>query len=225
MGCGNGAFLIHAFETVASRTKRGQMLEEHPLFLVGADFNKAAIKVSRANLIQADVWAKLMWGDIGDPSRLSDDLKENYNISLDELLNVRTFLDHNRIWSYPTHKDDNRVSQSTGAFAHRGDRINNNLVEDNLLEHFNKWMPYVKRHGLLLIELHSVGPALVAQNIGRTAATAYDGTHGFSDQYIVELGIFKKIAEEAGLAAVDKYASRFPDSDLATVSINLLRGT
>jgi SAM-dependent methyltransferase len=224
MGCGNGAFLIHAFETVATRTKRGQMLEEHPLFLVGADFNKAAIKVSRANLIQADVWAKLMWGDIGNPSRLSDDLKENYNIALDELLNVRTFLDHNRIWSDPTHKDDHRVSQSTGAFAHRGDRINNNLVEDNLLEHFNKWMPYVKRHGLLLIELHSVDPALVAQNIGRTAATAYDGTHGFSDQYIVELGIFKKIAEEAGLAAVDKYASRFPDSDLATVSINLLRG-
>ncbi len=224
MGCGNGAFLIHAFDTIAIRTLRGQMLEEHPLFLVGADYNDAALRVSRANLIQANVWAKLMWGDIGDPARLSEDLKENYNIDLSELLNVRTFLDHNRIWSEPKEKTTDRVSHSTGAFVHRGERINNNAVEDNLNEHFSKWMPYVKKHGLLLIELHTVDPALVAQNIGRTAATAYEGTHGFSDQYIVELGVFKKVAAEAGLEAVEKYATRFPDSDLATVSINLLRG-
>lgn len=224
MGCGNGAFLIHAFETVATRTLRGEMLEDHPLFLVGADYNKAAIRVSRANLIQADVWAKLMWGDIGDPKRLSDDLKENYNIDLSELLNVRTFLDHNRVWSDPVKANSDRVSGSTGAFVHRGRRIDNNAVEDNLLEHFEKWMPYVKKNGLLLIELHSVDPALVAENIGRTAATAYDGTHGYSDQYIVELPVFKQIAAEAGLHPVEKYAYRFPDSDLATVSINLLRG-
>lgn len=224
MGCGNGAFLIHAFDTIATRTLRGQMLEEHPLFLVGADYNEAALRVSRANLIQADVWAKLMWGDIGDPKRLSDDLKENYNIELGDLLNVRTFLDHNRIWSEPNKASLGRESKSTGAFAHRGVRIDNNNVEENLKEHFSKWMPYVKKHGLLLIELHTVDPQIVAQNLGRTAATAYDGTHGFSDQYIVELGVFKSIAKEAGLEPVEKYATRFPDSDLATVSINLLRG-
>ncbi len=224
MGCGNGAFLIHAFDTVATRTKRGEMLEDHPLFMVGADYNNAAIRVSRANLIQANVWAKLMWGDIGDPQRLSDDLKKNFNIELSDLLNVRTFLDHNRVWSDPQETYPDRISSSTGGFAHRGQRIDNNKVEQNLKEHFAKWMPFVEKHGLLLIELHSVDPTIVAQNIGRTAATAYDGTHGYSDQYIVELEVFKKIALEAGLIAVDKYAYRFPDSELATVSINLLRG-
>ncbi len=223
MGCGNGAFLIHAFETIEQRTLRGQLLEEHPLFLVGADYNKAALKVTRANLIQADVWGKLMFGDIGDPDRLNDDLKDQFNIQLSDLLNVRTFLDHNRIW---TNLRDGaaHTSLSTGAFAHRGQRINNNSVEQNLLEHFGKWMPYVKKHGLLLIELHTVDPAIVAKNIGRTAATAYDGTHGYSDQYIVELDVFKEVADRAGLKAVTKYAHRFPDSELATVSINLLRG-
>jgi len=224
MGCGNGAFLIHAFDTIATRTLRGQMLEEHPLFLVGADYNAAALKVSRANLIQANVWAKLMRGDIGDPKKLSEDLKDNYNQDLGDLLNVRTFLDHNRIWSEPDNKNLDIISKSTGAFAHRGERINNNKVEENLKDHFRKWMPYVKKHGLLLIELHTVDPILVAQNLGRTAATAYDGTHGYSDQYIVELGVFKSVAKEAGLESVEKYATRFPDSDLATVSINLLIG-
>ena len=224
MGCGNGAFLVHAFDTISTRTLRGKMLEDHPLFLVGADYNAAALRVSRANLIQANVWAKLMRGDIGDPKGLSVNLQATYNIELEDLLNVRTFLDHNRIWSEPKNETKDSVSSSTGAFAHRGVRKNNNKVEENLKEHFCKWMPYVKKHGLLLIELHTVDPALVAQNLGRTAATAYDGTHGYSDQYIVELGVFKAVAKAAGLAPVEKYASRFPDSDLATVSINLLRG-
>jgi hypothetical protein len=67
-------------------------------FLVGADYNQAALKVTRANLIKADIWAKVIWGDIGRPDLLADDLMENYEIDLKDLLNVRTFLDHNRIW-------------------------------------------------------------------------------------------------------------------------------
>lgn len=222
MGCGNGAFLIHAYEVIENQTPRGKVLEDHPLFLVGADYNQAAQRVTRANLIQADIWAKVIWGDIGRPDLLSKTLEDDYNISLKDLLNARTFLDHNRIWS--DQKESDRLSSSTGAFAHRGERINNNRVEENLKEHFSKWMPYVSKHGLLLIELHTVDPKLVAKNIGKTAATAYDGTHGFSDQYIVELDVFNKIAKESGLYPVENFAFRFPDSKLATVSINLLRG-
>ena len=62
------------------------------------------------------------------------------------------------------------------------------------------------------------------KNIGKTAATAYDGTHGFSDQYIVELSVFKEVLQRVGLKPDSNFATRFPDSDLATVSINLLRG-
>ncbi|WP_452223114.1 class I SAM-dependent methyltransferase [Lacinutrix chionoecetis] len=223
MGCGNGAFIQHIFDVIEHQTLRGKLLEEHPLLLVGADFNKAALKVTRANLIKADIWAKVIWGDIGRPDLLAKDLKEDYNIKLKDLLNVRTFLDHNRIWETPK-QPTNRVSDSTGAFAHNGKRINNNLVEDSLLEHLQKWKPYVEQFGLLIIELHTINPELTAQNIGKTAATAYDATHGYSDQYILEVDVFKKIAEEAGLKPDPKYFSRFPDSALATVSINLLKG-
>ncbi len=224
MGCGNGAYLQHLYEVIEQRTLRGTMLEDHPLFLVGADYNNAALKVTRANLISADIWAKVIWGDIGRPDLLSDDLQNNYGIDLRDLLNVRTFLDHNRIWEQPSSIDVNRNSTSTGSFGFRGERINNNVVEDNLLQHLQKWSPYVQKFGLLIIELHSVSPKLVAQNLGRTAATAYDATHGFSDQYIVELDVFLKVAKEAGLFPDDKYAAKFPNSDLATVSINLLKG-
>lgn len=224
MGCGNGAFLEHMFNVIERQTARGRMLDEHPLFLVGVDYNEAAIKVTRANLIKADIWAKVIWGDIGRPQLLAETLLEDYKIDLKELLNVRTFLDHNRIWETPRVKTQNRISSSTGAFAHRGIRISNAEVEDNLLEHLKKWSPFVEKFGLLLIELHTIGPDLTANNLGITAATAYDATHGFSDQYILEIDVLHKIASEAGLFSDADVFTKFPNSDLATVSVNLLKG-
>ena len=224
MGCGNGAYLEHLFEVIEQRTLRGTLLEDYPLFLVGADYNEDALKVTRANLINADIWAKVIWGDIGRPDLLADDLKNNYNIELKDLLNVRTFLDHNRIWEDPKGDTTIRQSSSSGSYAYRGRRITNEKVEQNLLEHLQKWAPYVKKFGLLVIELHTIPSELTAANLGRTAATAYDATHGFSDQYIIEVEIFNQIAAEAGLYPDEAHFSKFPNSELATVSINLLKG-
>jgi hypothetical protein len=223
MGCGNGAFIQHMFDVIQHQTLRGKMLDEHPLLLVGADFNQAALKVTRANLIKADIWAKVIWGDIGRPDLLAKDLKEDYGIELQDLLNVRTFLDHNRIWKTPKEKT-NSISESYGAYAYQGLRIHNNLVEDSLLEHLQKWKPYVERFGLLMIELHTINPKLTAKNIGKTAATAYDATHGYSDQYILEVDVFNKVAAAAGLHPDPNYFTRFPNNELATVSVNLLKG-
>ncbi|GAB5538964.1 MAG: hypothetical protein Salg2KO_10670 [Salibacteraceae bacterium] len=224
MGCGNGAFLHHLFSVIESQTYRGTILDEHPLIIIGVDYNEAALKVTKANLIQADIWAKIIWGDIGNPTQLAHDLKENYDIELGELLNVRTFLDHNRIWEEPK-ANSSRVSTSSGAYAYEGKRISNNLVALSLKEHIGKWAPYVEKFGLLLIELHTVKPELVAKNLGKTAATAYDLTHGYSDQYILEVDEFIQIIEEAGLIPDKNKFRKFPNTDFATVSISLLKST
>lgn len=223
MGCGNGAFLHHIFDVIERQTLRGKMLEEYPLFLVGVDYNQVALKVTRANLIKADIWAKVIWGDIGNPDLLAQDLQENYKIDLKDLLNVRTFLDHNRIWADPQELYGIQ-SQSTGAFAHRGKLVSNDEVEANLYEHFKKWSPYVEQFGLLLIELHTVNPKITSAHLGQTPATAYDVTHGLSDQYILEIGEFVKVAQLAGLQSEKRYLQRFPNTDYATVSIHLLKG-
>lgn len=224
MGCGNGAFLQHLFSVIDYRTYRGTVLDEYPLTIIGVDYNQAALKVSRANLIQADIWAKIIWGDIGNPQRLAKDLKENYNIELENLLNVRTFLDHNRIWENPK-TNSSKVSTSTGAYVHQGEKLENNLVAESLKEHIGKWTEFVGKFGLLLIELHTVKPELVAENIGKTAATAYDLTHGYSDQYILELDEYLNLIKEAGLLPDMSKFKKFPNSDLATVSISLLKSS
>ena len=223
MGCGNGAFLIHLFDVIERRTYRGKVLDEYPLLLVGADYNNSALKVTRANLVKSDIWAKVVWGDIGRPDLLDQTLTEEYGIDMSELLNVRTFLDHNRIWSPPVKRSE-RISSSTGAFAFEGKRINNNELEDNLLEHFNNWAPFIDKFGLLVIELHTIDPQLTAAHLGKTPTTAYDATHGFSDQFIVEAEVFLRIAAEAGLKSDERLRARFPDSELATITVNLLKG-
>jgi len=222
MGCGNGALLIHLYDVIENRTLRGQMLEEHPLYLVGADYNQKALEVTRANLIQARVWAKVIKGDISRPDLLDQDLTDNFDLKLSELLNVRTFLDHNRIWSDPI-ATPSASSLSSGAFAYRGRYLNSDIVEQNLVEHFKAWTPYIQRFGLLLIELHTIPPNITAANLGTTAATAYDLTHGFSDQYILEIASFKNAARRADLQVVEEHSYRFPDRETATVSVNLLR--
>ena len=222
MGCGNGAFIEHIFKIIWRQTARGKILDEYPLFIVGADFNEAALRATRSTLNHAGVWAKVVWGDIGRPDLLAEELEKKYDLFLGDLLNVRSFLDHNRTYE-PVEAQATRPSLSTGAFASRGERLRNRDVEANLVAHFNKWMPYVERFGLLVIELHTIDPALAAANLGKTAVTAYDATHGFSDQYILELDCFLRAAEETGLVPDPAYQHRYPDSELATVSINLLR--
>jgi SAM-dependent methyltransferase len=223
MGCGNGAFLQHLYSVIESQTYRGTILDQYPLALIGVDYNEAALKASKEKLIQAEIWAKIIWGDIGNPKLLATDLDEKYGIDLKDLLNVRTFLDHNRIWETPENTTNLRVSKSTGAFASQGRRLNNNIVSESLKSHLNKWVPYFKKFGLLLIELHTVDPALVSQNIGKTAATAYDATHGYSDQYILEIDEFITVCKEVGLMPAEDLFRRYPNSDLATVSVSLYR--
>ena len=103
--------------------------------------------------------------------------------------------------------------------------MSNNNVEASLLEHLQKWKPFVEKFGLLIIELHTISSELTSKNLGKTAATAYDATHGYSDQYILEVDVFRTTALNAGLKPDDNHFARFPNSELATVSINLLKGS
>ena len=138
-----------------------------------------------------------------------------------DLLHVRSFLDHNRPYIAPAnYVRGSREARSTGAWAHFGAEITADELEENLLRHLRRWAPYVGRFGLLVLELHTLPPVVAATNLERTPAVAYDGTHGFSDQYLVELPIFLDCAREAGLRADPRHQCKFPPSELDTVSVN-----
>ena len=222
MGCGNGALLLHMREVIESDTLRGQHLDTHPLMLVGADFNQEALVATADHFRQKGVKGHFIWGDIGDPDRLALDLYELHGVRLGDLMSVRSFLDHNRVYNPPI-IDRPEAPVSSGAFAFRGKRLKLRNVEQSLKEHLMKWSPYVAQHGLLMIELHTVAPENARLMQGKLPATAYDATHGFSDQYILEIPVFDAMAAEAGLEMQTEHSRTFPSSLPATVSLRFFR--
>jgi hypothetical protein len=221
MGCGDGTFLEHVYSVVKNHTMRGQSLDKNPLIIVGADFNKVARRMAKQMLRKAEIPTfHVIHGDINRPALLAGDL-EQIGLDIHDLLHMRSFLDHNRPFLSPTdYVKGSRTSHSTGAFSYFGKEVMPDELEENLVRHLRRWAPYVGRFGLLALELHTLPPELTAANLEKTPAVAYDGTHGFSDQYLVEVPIFLNCVREAGLKADPRYQSKFPPSDLATVSIN-----
>ena len=221
MGCGDGTLLEHLYCVVKNQTSRGAMLDKHPLMIVGADFNKVARRITKQNLRKSKIPSHfVISGDINRPAQLAGDL-EALGQDIHSLLHVRSFLDHNRPYLPPAnYVKGTRTGNSTGVFAYLGDEIPSDELEENLVRHLRRWAPFVGRFGLLVLELHTLPPELTAANLGKTPAVAYDGTHGYSDQYLVELPVFLKCAREAGLQADHRYQVKFPPSELATVSVN-----
>jgi hypothetical protein len=226
MGCGDGSFLEHLHFVVKNHTARGAALDQHPLILVGADFNKVARRVAKQTLRKAGISTfHVIGGDINRPAQLAGDLEE-LGLDIHDLLHVRSFLDHNRPYiPLANYAKRSRAGRSSGAFAHFGEEIPADELEENLVRHLRRWAPYVGRFGLLVLELHTLPPAVTAANLEKTPAVAYDGTHGFSDQYLVELPIFLDCAREAGLHADLRFQHKFPASELATVSVNFFTST
>jgi hypothetical protein len=222
VGCGDGALLEQLYIVVKNQTIRGQVLEAHPLVLIGVDVSKTARKACSQRLLRAGIPTfHVIPGDIGRPGQLASDLQE-LSLNIHDLLHVRSFLDHNRAYIPPAHyMPGTRTGKSTAAFVHLGEEIPSDVLEENLVQHLRCWTPYISKFGLLVLELHTLPPEVAAANLDRTPAVAYDAIHGYSDQYPVESEVFLECAREAGLVANEEYQTRFPSSDLTTVSLNL----
>ena len=221
IGCGDGSLIEHIFDLIYYKTKRGKLLKDFPLVIIGSDFNYKALEVTKENIKNADIWANTAFGDIGNPKELAQKIKKEYNVNLEDLLNVRSFLDHNRIYKKP--KEKNKLtSNSKCSFSYRGERIKNEVLSQNLYEHFSEWKPYLKKYGLLIVELHSIPPEKTRKNLGKNSMTAYDATHGYSDQYIIEYENYLTEAKRAGLEPEKKHEHLFPNKENPIVSVNRL---
>ena len=65
-------------------------------------------------------------------------------------------------------------------------------------------------------------PKKTKKSLGKNSMTAYDATHGFSDQYIIEYENFLIEAKKAGLEPEKKHEHLFPNKEFPIVSVNRL---
>ena len=222
MGCGDGTLLEHLHGLVKNKTIRGENLEKYPLLIVGADFNQAARIASAKTLTDSRIQHHILHADISHPKKYATELKSQFNIELGDLLNVRSFLDHNRIYEAPRKILYKNINTS-GSFSFKGKIITKKKLINNLIEHFKKWSPFIKKHGLILLELHTLDPKVTRKNIEKTLAPAYDATHGYSDQYLIEHAAFIQCLEQSNIKIQKEEQVLFPNNKRSTVSLNYMK--
>jgi hypothetical protein len=225
-GSGDGTWLAILYDLIKMDTKRGQYLSDYPLLMIGADYNLKAQEATYETLKSKNIPSLVIFGDIGNPYQMSLKLRK-HGIGMVEGLHVRAFIDHNRPYSLPLGLEEayQRKPLSTGVYVdENGQTIPNSHLEQQFVEHFGKWMPYISKHGLIVIEAHNINPTIAAQNIGNTHAIAFDTYHGYSHQYPIDYKAYIQLIEEAGLKITEKYQNLYPKNlPFVAISLNYLR--
>ena len=219
IGCGDGTFLKYIYSIIITQTKRKEYIEKYPIILIGTDINQKA-RNSAKNTLKG-IENIIIDGDISNPSQINNILIKKYNLKLNDFLNCRTFLDHNRIYEKPKKEIKHNIT-SNGSFCFKGSLISSEDLITNFIIHLSSWKPYIKRHGLIIVELHTIDPIDTLKNSGRSLACAYDATHGYSDQYLIEYDTYKKCINNIGMRITKNNEYLFPDK-LPTVSINYIK--
>ncbi|GGK86733.1 class I SAM-dependent methyltransferase [Mangrovihabitans endophyticus] len=221
-GCGNGRWLVELYQAIRDRTLRGAFFAEHPLTMVGIDPNQAALDEARRVLAAHDIPAVLLAGDIGAPDGIADELRAR-GIDIRQGLHVRSFIDHDRPYRGEARQPDGRA-HADGAFLDPdGAALSEHAVQDDLVAHLRRWAPYVRKHGLLVLEAHSLAPHIARQHLGETHAVAFETYHGLSHQYPIDHADWLRSCRAAGLEPVLSESRRYPRRQpFVAVSLNRL---
>ncbi|WP_038182355.1 type I polyketide synthase [Vibrio rhizosphaerae] len=208
MGCGDGALLKTLYEEITKNSLRGQYLEQYPLLLVGADYNEKSLLESAKTL---DGFPHLLLpGDIGKPQDLMTDLRSYGITDVDQIIHVRSFLDHDRpinIEAAPTDmipRDDHILVNG------RGDWIDSDTVFKDLCEYLTRWSSILGKHGLILLEVFSLPISLTREYFNQTESFHFDFYHAMSGQVLVDAGMFHQALACAGLYPNRETLSRYP---------------
>lgn len=199
-GSGDGTLLVAFYEAVSERTLRGRMLRAYPLKLVGAEYTRIAREATEQALQALGVPHMVIFGDISYPSDLSRTLAE-HGIDPLNVLHVNKSVIHNRTYKPPvnTHRRDVWQPVSNVPFVSPdGGLIPARDLECNLVELFEAWSPFTRKHGMVTIEAHTVDPAILSERVAENMLTVLDATHGFSCQYLVEYEVFLRASQVAG---------------------------
>ena len=222
MGCGDASWLVHLHELIATRTLRGRHLDDHPLLMVGLDYNGAALEQGQRVVDAARLPSLLLHGDVSDPDAVAATLAK-HGVAMEDGLHVRAFIDHDRAYRGGDPATEVRGT-STGAYVDRGGApLRAADVERDLVAHLRRWAPHVRRHGIVMLEAHCVAPWIARKHLGATHSVAFDAYHGYSHQYPIEHAAFLECCRKAGLRPASESERRYPATrPFVAVSLNRL---
>ncbi|WP_424100296.1 methyltransferase [Moorena producens] len=222
MGCGDGTLLKRIYKIIKQFSARGKVLTEYPIIMVGVDYNQEALDVTDKNLV--DIPHLVIPGDIGAPEKLLEQLKAQ-GIEPEKVLHIRSFLDHDRPFIAPKNTE---IAQARSQLDYQvvdvdreGKLIPPHIAVQSLVEHLERWSSIITRHGLLLLEVHSLTPAVVKEYLDESESLHFDAYHAFSMQHLVEADVFLMAAAEVGLFSRKEAFRKYPKTlPLTRITVN-----
>ncbi|MEV3860028.1 hypothetical protein AB0J38_37690 [Streptomyces sp. NPDC050095] len=203
-GCGDGTLLHALYTAIRDRTRRGERLDDHPLVMVGVEPSSVARRITAERLADAGIPHLVIDGDITEPDETARSLTA-HGLNAKDALHVSKSVIHDRNYrARRCHATPESTPPRMFRFfpAPDGQAITPEAMAHDLAAHFHSWRPYTHRHGLVVIEAHTMSSTQAASLNGRTLATDLDATHGYSHQYPVEPQVFAWAAEVAGFRSV-----------------------
>ncbi|NNC00806.1 hypothetical protein HI113_43885, partial [Corallococcus exiguus] len=194
--------LAALFEAVRDNSRRGYSLATHPLTLIGVEFNEVARHATQERLAAIGAPYLAISGDIAKPDLIAQQLTAN-GIDPFDVLHVNKSVIHNR-----AHCQTVEILPSPMTDAVFTDRSGGSISADEsfsaLVALFERWAPYLARHGMISIEAHTVSPERAARHIGRSLITSLDAPHGYSSQSLMEIHTHRMAADKAGLVRLSQ---------------------
>lgn len=208
MGCGDGVLLKTLYDEIVKHSLRGQHLQEHPLLLVGVDFNEKSLQETALTL--EGLPHLLLPGDIGKPQALMDDLRAHGITDVDQILHVRSFLDHDRPIDVEA-VDENTIPRDDHVFVNAtGGWIDSSTIAQDLRDYLTRWSTILGKHGLILLEVFSLPVSLTREYFSQTECFHFDFYHALSRQVLVDAGMFHQALASAGLYPDRETLVRYP---------------
>jgi len=207
-GCGDGSLLMHVYDHVKHNMPRGKALAEHPLTLVGVDFNEDSRMQTAVNLSKHGSPHLVVFGDIGKPSDIMKILRKK-KVDLSKTLHVRSFLDHDRPYIAPVKKlaegtvTARYARMQMADFVHldkEGSPITALEVFASLVEHFQRWADQLEgTFGLCLLEVMMLDVPTTQRFLNDCVSFHFDIVQCLSRQYMISPAAFAMGGAMAGL--------------------------
>ena len=131
--------------------------------MCGVDYNTASCDETSKTLTAAGVPHGTMFGDIGDPIPMQEELEKKFGVSRDHVLHVRSFLDHDRPYIAAVKPSTAAVTNALNAASDAAyvDNKSGVLIAPaqaytSLVEHWERWAACLGRHGLLVLEVSNL---------------------------------------------------------------------
>jgi hypothetical protein len=180
--------------------------------LIGIDSCEKSLKKATDTL--QDVDHIILKGNYGDFEQMIVDFKNAGIEDVENIIYLRSFLEHNRIYVPPADTSLKSVRSSHSFPATYVDRGGNEIPEifvmRNLAEHLKGWSSIIGRHGLIILEEHSLETKIVSNFIDKYEGIHFDPYRKFSNQLLVEANKFLMAAAEVGLFPKQDCFCKYP---------------